>query len=344
MSISAFFENKRNRLWIKQLTVFVTFAGASFSLLTWLGTLLRPKLSAIFPQWYAPTPQPREQVFYAIIAFAIGVIALAFELRYFWRLFDFFGFGEGLNLLFVLPTFRPVDIRAYKDVRKGDTIVRKDKTLRAGPTYGHHNFDTVFRAMKRVSELRYTNLYFETDEKVMPIEDREPSGSHVDERTVVCLGSNSSNNLTTYLMDQYPFNEQPFFFRFDDSRGFDAVTRHTGFTLRREGVVKDHPTLARELIDTANLDFAILLRHTTDFTTYFLCAGLDTAGSESNVEYLFASWPKIARWSEGRDFYSVAKVNKQSKHGIPLLRAVREKNNRRYDLIFVSPELEQSNV
>jgi len=323
--LRAVLKDKRHRMRLKSFTASFSIAGVAYTALSFIGGNLGLSLSRHAPAWFGKDLDKRERWTYLAIAGAVGIVCYFVRSWYFQRIFDFFGVSTDRALLFVLPTLHLESQSVYKERPNGHEVCRKRHRQSTASIYAHHNFDLVFNILRSETELRYLDLSFEMDEKIMPTVDSETADVYVDGKTVICLGSSAINNLCAHLLQQHPYSDQSFFYTFVEDIRADRKpeSEEARYILRRNGDVPDHPLLPLELEDDDRTDYAVFLRHTQECTTYFACAGLGRTGTESTVQFLFQDWTKIAKQTGGRDFYFLTKIEKKSKHREPIIEAVK---------------------
>lgn len=193
------------------------------------------------------------------------------------------------------------------------------------PVYAHRILEAFYAAFDEYPYLKGVKTEFEIDEIVMASD--RPTPAVVKEKVVFAFGSSSLNCLTDYLLDQYPFKHQPEFYRFVKGRA--ATARDSGFVLKANGPLDPTFTaILPEVLTDDTHDYAVLLKHTREDTTYFVCAGLNVTASEASVLYLFKEWKLIRELASYRDFYILLQVDSDSKHAVERLRAVRERDKK----------------
>ena len=248
----------------------------------------------------------------------------------------FFGLAHARGLLFVLPTFRPdTKCGAFKPLTRGKNTGMNGQSwadvelrnLGSSPITYHTDIAGALSLFKISRELRSMDVLIDIDENVMDADLIRPATDTVDEKTVFCLGSDSSNYLTRYLLAATPFISQPEFYRFIKVGKTVRQPPNSNYVLQCRKVFSHK--LKPQLADKDTTDFAVISRRTEGATTFFVCAGLDGQGTQAAVTELLENWESLAKFAKGRDFYCLYEVQKVNRPIVSrmLLRAVCKRAN-----------------
>ena len=243
----------------------------------------------------------------------------------------FFGLARSRGLLFVLPTFRPdTKCGAFKPLTRGKnaTLNGQDwddeelRNLGSSPITYHTDIAGALSLFKVSRELRSMDVLIDIDENVMDADLIRPATDTVDERVVFCLGSDSSNYLTRYLLAAAPFISQPEFYRLIKTGPTVRQPPNSNYVLKCAKAFSHKLKLV--YADDRTTDYAVISRRTEGATTFFVCAGLDGQGTQAAVTELLENWESLASFSKGKDFYCLYQVHKLNRPIVSrtLLRAV----------------------
>jgi hypothetical protein len=217
----------------------------------------------------------------------------------------FFGLGLASSVAFVLPATQP----------GGDGNLKlSNRALEHANTPGWGSFRNAFASVLGTADVKAFSsitqkaksiditLGVQVDIDVIHLKRLEPLKSEVEEMAcMVSFGSPMSNLLTKWICEAHM--SDPILPRFTDN----AVR------MKRPSAGVEGGTVLQWSAE--HTDYAILARFTdsTSFkapATFFVCAGVDQAGSLFTAHKLFDDWETLLKETSGRDFVFVYEIDR----------------------------------
>ncbi|MFM0052512.1 hypothetical protein [Caballeronia grimmiae] len=217
----------------------------------------------------------------------------------------FFGFGDTPALRFVLPATQPDGDPAFK---------LSNRALHHTAELGWGSFRQALSSVLGASDVKVfsqlalnaraadVELAVEIDVDLMHPKRQNPlQAKFTESRPLVSFGSPASNVLTKWLCEQHLCDP--------------VLPRFVGNAIH---VGDDGPSSASVILcwEPELLDYAILARVTDRINfkspiAFFICAGVDQAGSIYTARSLFENWSTLCKETLARDFVYLYKIERR---------------------------------
>lgn len=257
----------------------------------------------------------------AAIALIFYLTRSAIHRWYNYRLRVFFGVDREHQVKFIIPSYRCVGNESGihgsfgRDAfhEQGSDMFFKrnpDQTLRykkafQSPICVATDVNAYFFAIRMLGP-KGLDFRFEIDEDFININRMLPRTKAIDgeAKCIICFGSDSSNYAAGYLSKIPFFNDNP------ETYSFVSTNSLIKNSHKRRRPSRNNDTT--HLFSNESTDYAVIAKLKIDENTFFLCAGIDQAGSIVATQILLDNWKELLQETKGDNFFYLYEVNRHA--------------------------------